>query len=121
MERAHGKLLVSRDRFGKKPFYFVHGPAGFAFASEPKALLELHPERRKVSDTALRRFLATGRMSGEGESFYDGIELLPAASWGEYDPASGRFEVHRYCSIRRKMRSMPVRPKNCSTPSRLCC
>ncbi len=91
-----GRLLVSRDRFGKKPFYYVHGPRGFAFASEPKALLALLPECRRVNEHALRRFLAEGIMSDDEQSFYEGVRLLPAASTGVYDAHTGRFEVERY-------------------------
>jgi len=35
-------LFGARDRMGKKPFYYYHGRGLFAFASEPKALLQ-HP------------------------------------------------------------------------------
>jgi len=35
-----GQLLLSRDPFGIKPLYYVEGDFGFAFASEPTALVK---------------------------------------------------------------------------------
>jgi asparagine synthase (glutamine-hydrolysing) len=41
-DRAAGRLLLGRDRFGKKPLYFARLPGdGLAFASELNALLPL--------------------------------------------------------------------------------
>src|SRR5690348_14912643 len=34
-----GRLILTRDPFGIKPLYYVETAAGFAFASEPQALL----------------------------------------------------------------------------------
>lgn len=49
---ANGRLVLARDPFGIKPLYYVEGPQGFAFASEPHALIaaglasaELEPEK----------------------------------------------------------------------------
>jgi asparagine synthase (glutamine-hydrolysing) len=38
-DRRDGTLLLARDPFGIKPLYYAEGPAGFAFASEPRALI----------------------------------------------------------------------------------
>ena len=35
-----GRLVLSRDPFGIKPLYYAETPHGFAFASEPRALIE---------------------------------------------------------------------------------
>jgi len=35
-----GQLVLSRDPFGIKPLYYAQTSAGFAFASEPQALIE---------------------------------------------------------------------------------
>ena len=36
---ANGSLVLARDPFGIKPLYYAEGAFGFAFASEPQALL----------------------------------------------------------------------------------
>jgi len=38
-DAAHERLVLSRDPFGIKPLYYAQTPLGFAFASEPQALL----------------------------------------------------------------------------------
>jgi len=37
---GEGQLLLARDPFGIKPIYYVEGSFGFAFASEPTALIK---------------------------------------------------------------------------------
>ena len=72
------KLLLARDRTGKKPLYYHDGPKVFAFASEVKALLA-HPAVPHERDPeALPLFLTYGYVPTPG-SFYRGIRSLPPA------------------------------------------
>lgn len=93
---ASNKVFVARDRFGVKPFYYIHQSGRFAFASEPKALLQLFPEKRTPNDLAVYRFLAEGKLYTDAQSFYQDIAVLPAACCAEYDLASGRLIQQRY-------------------------
>lgn len=72
------RLLLARDRTGKKPLYYHDGPRLFAFASEAKALLA-HPSVPHERDpSALPLFLTYGYVPTPG-TFYRGIRALPPA------------------------------------------
>ncbi len=51
------ELLLARDPFGKKPLYYINQEQIFAFASEPKALRQLHHPLSLQADTAAKYFL----------------------------------------------------------------
>jgi asparagine synthase (glutamine-hydrolysing) len=72
------RLLVARDRTGKKPLFYYDGPRLFAFASEVKALLA-HPDVPRTRDaSALPLYLTYGYVPTPG-TFYQGIRALPPA------------------------------------------
>jgi asparagine synthase (glutamine-hydrolysing) len=51
------KLLLARDRLGIKPLYYYYNSKGFAFASEPKALLQLPWIKRSLDPQGLSHYL----------------------------------------------------------------
>lgn len=74
---AEGRLILARDPFGIKPLYYIETATGFAFASEPSALLAagLAPAQlvRQVRNELLQLQFTTGR-----ETIFAGIQrLLP--------------------------------------------
>ena len=72
------RLLLARDRAGKKPLYYYDGLKLFAFASEVKALLA-HPEVPHERDpSALPLYLTYGYVPTPG-TVYRGIRALPPA------------------------------------------
>lgn len=93
---ARQRLLLARDRFGVKPLYYRQGPEGLAFASEPKALLALFAEHRAVSEQVLLDFLGNNLLYARGESFYQGIHVLPPAHYALYEPGTGKLHLSRY-------------------------
>lgn len=90
------RLMLARDRFGVKPLYYRNAQTGLAFASEPKAILELFPEHRKVSEQTLLDFLGHNLLYARGESFYQGIHVLPPAHYAFYKPGAGTLRLSRY-------------------------
>ena len=70
------RLLLARDRAGKKPLFYHDGGRVFAFASETKALLA-HPGVPHERDPeALPLFLTYGYVPTPG-TFYRGLRALP--------------------------------------------
>ncbi len=64
-DRARERLVLARDRVGKKPLHYVLLPDGsLAFASELKALLLLPGLRRELSPQALDAYLALQYVPG---------------------------------------------------------
>ena len=79
-DRHARRLVLTRDPFGIKPLYIAEVAGGFAFASEPRALLQaglVQPRiRREARDELLQLQFTTG-----AETIFDGIRrVLPGES-----------------------------------------
>ena len=77
-----GALILSRDRFGEKPLYWMRHEGALYFASEIKALTALSGHRPTPSVGQLQRYLALGYKSlytDPTRTFYDEVKALPAA------------------------------------------
>ncbi len=87
------KLMLARDRFGKKPLYYTQIGEGFYFGSELKCLraagvpMSTDPE-------AIRIYLQFGYIP-EPWSAFAGIQKLPPGHWLTLD-SEGRIETGRY-------------------------
>jgi asparagine synthase (glutamine-hydrolysing) len=91
------RLLLARDRAGKKPLFYARVGSQFAFASEVKALLR-HPLRGAAPavDT-FPHYFAFG-YPPPGRTFYQGIRELPPAHRLTLD-ADGTERVTRYWDV----------------------
>lgn len=80
-DRKKRELFLARDRFGKKPLYYLldQGPFRIAFASEAKALLALPGVDRGVDPTSVADFLAFSYVP-EPRSIFRSIRKLAAGS-----------------------------------------
>lgn len=75
-DRTRRELVLSRDRFGKKPLYYHAGRACFVFASELSAL-RLHAEvPRSIDPVALRKYYAHGFIPAP-HSWIQDVDKLP--------------------------------------------
>lgn len=90
-----GQLFLARDRFGEKPLYVARSPRGVVFASEMKAILAVRPELRVPNRKAIFRYLSRGDLDQDHESFFEGIESVPAAHYLLLD-AIGHGTPKRY-------------------------
>ena len=77
-DARRGRLLLGRDRAGKKPLYYHDGPELFAFASELKGLLAHPGVPRERDPAAVPLYLSYGYVPSPG-TLYRGIRSLPPA------------------------------------------
>jgi asparagine synthase (glutamine-hydrolysing) len=94
-DRRRRRLFASRDRFGKKPFYYTHRPDLFAFASELAALTAHGAIDCSMSAVAVRKFFAYGYIPAP-HSILQGIQKLPSGHCLEHDLATGLLRVWKY-------------------------
>ncbi len=74
---ARRRLLLARDRMGKKPLYYTVVAGRLVFASELKALLG-HPDvARRLDPVALNQYLTFSNVP-EPRTMFEGIRKLPA-------------------------------------------
>src|SRR5947207_9047814 len=72
------RLVLARDRVGKKPLLWTHLPDGaVAFASELKALLRLPRLRRELDPAALDAYLALQYVPGPGTALRGVRKVAP--------------------------------------------
>jgi asparagine synthase (glutamine-hydrolysing) len=100
---SENKLLLSRDRFGVKPLYFINKQDQFAFSSEPKALLNLYPEFKEVNEDSLFNFFQNSEINSSKKSFYKNIYLFPPSSYGIYDLNKKKLNLHKYWEYPKKI------------------
>jgi asparagine synthase (glutamine-hydrolysing) len=79
------RLLLARDRVGKKPLYYADVGDGLVFGSEIKALLACPRVPRQPAWSAIPRLLTLGYLPSP-ETAYEGIRQVPPASFLQYGP-----------------------------------
>jgi len=76
-DQTKGQLFCSRDRFGIKPFYYIHAGDKFYFGSEYKPLKLSPVFAHKLNDQQISRGLHLGWVSHRDESYFDCLKVLP--------------------------------------------
>ena len=95
-DKHRRRLLLARDRLGKKPLYYWHRDGLLVFASEPKALLRHPAVRRALDPVALEHYAAFG-YTPAARSIFDGVAKLPPAHVATL--ADGALALRRYWSL----------------------
>jgi len=90
-----GRLVLARDRLGKKPLYYSVGNGDLSFASELKALLVEGP-RPDLDPVSLHHYL-TFQYVPAPQSIYQGIRKLPPGHALIYE--DGKVSVSAYWSL----------------------
>jgi asparagine synthase (glutamine-hydrolysing) len=98
-DRRSQRLILARDRLGKKPLYYVPTAAAFLFGSEIKALLAWPGLSRAADLSAIDSYLTFGYVAAPQTAFA-GIRKLPAAHYLVLEPlpdgSLGEPELVRY-------------------------
>jgi asparagine synthase (glutamine-hydrolysing) len=90
------RLMLARDRMGKKPLYYYVSKQQFIFASELKAIL-LHPEvRRDINIEAVDKYFSLGYVPSPLTIFSDISKLRPAHYLLYQD---GRVNIEQYWDV----------------------
>src|SRR5437763_2423775 len=87
------RLLIGRDRVGKKPLFYAHSSHGLTFGSELRALLQDPAIPRDIDYQAIDCFLAYQYIPAPLSAFRD-IRKLPPASTLVFE--NGDIELSRY-------------------------
>jgi len=94
-DRQKKILFCSRDRFGKKPFFYTQQQKLFAFASELTALTSHTSISPSISKQALKKYFAYGYIPAPN-SLYERIYKLPAGYSLIFDIQSFSLKVFKY-------------------------
>ena len=107
-ERVHGmfalalwdaprrKLILARDRLGKKPLYYFARGRRLIFGSELKALVAHGAVPRELDAEALVQYLACEYVPAP-QSIFRGVRKLPAAHLAVFD--GGGLRLRRYWEV----------------------
>jgi asparagine synthase (glutamine-hydrolysing) len=95
-DQRRERLLLVRDRLGKKPLHYaLHGGRIF-FGSEIKTILAVAPELAKVSEEGLLQYFYFGYINDPLTAFR-GIQKLPPGYLLEF--ADGKIDVRQYWDL----------------------
>jgi asparagine synthase (glutamine-hydrolysing) len=86
-DKTKQKIILSRDRFGKKPLYYFKSRGNFVFGSEPKALF-LHPcVTKEPNYEKVFRYISTNYryVDIDDKTFFKDIFQVPKSSFMEID------------------------------------
>ncbi len=95
------ELFAARDRFGEKPFFYYFDGKQLLFASEMKALwaagIEKIPNQKMLFNFITIGY--TDNPAQPGETFFENISKLPAATALKYNTRSNELVLEKYWDI----------------------
>lgn len=99
LDRERRELVLSRDRFGKKPLYYHASKRCFAFSSELISLRQHPSVPSTLSERAIRKYYAYGFVPAP-LSFIEGVYKLPGGHWMRVDLETLEHRIQRYWEYR---------------------
>lgn len=91
------RLLLARDRLGKKPLFWANRGGVLAFSSLVRPLVAVGVVEPAIDPGALRDYLHFNYVIGP-RSIFSGLELLPAGSWLVAE--GGNVRIGRYWDLK---------------------
>ena len=104
------KLLLARDRFGKKPLHYALVGDRLLFGSEIKSILAVAPELASVNNEAILQYLYFGYVHDPLTSFLP-IQKLPPGHLLEFE--AGKIQVRQYWDLPRYSTHYPNSEEEC--------
>ena len=95
-DERRGKLLIARDRLGKKPLHYAFAGQRFLFGSEIKSILAVAPELASINNEALLQYLYFGYVPDPLTAFVP-IQKLPPGHLAELE--NGQIRVQQYWNL----------------------
>jgi len=97
LDLARNRLVLARDRLGKKPLYYTRTADGYlAFASELKSMFAVPGFAPTVSKSATREYFSLGYVPAPG-TIYDDVLKLPPAHYLVFE--RGTVATQRYWKL----------------------
>jgi asparagine synthase (glutamine-hydrolysing) len=90
------RLVLARDRLGKKPLFYYHDERQFVFGSAPKAILQDRAVPAVPDPEAIHHYLTYGYVPSPFAAFR-GFRKLPPAHYLVLE--NGTVTLHRYWSL----------------------
>jgi len=104
------KLLMARDRFGKKPLHYALAGERLLFGSEIKAILAVAPELAEVNNEALLQYMYFGYVPDPLTAFLP-IQKLPPGHLLEF--WAGGLRVRQYWDLPQYSTHQPSTEEEC--------
>src|ERR1700733_5160345 len=109
-DERRGKLLMARDRFGKKPLHYALAGGRLLFGSEIKSILAVAPELASVNQEALLQYMYFGYVPDPITAFLP-IQKLPAGHVLEFE--AGQIQVRQYWDLPQYSTHYPNSEEEC--------
>lgn len=109
------RLVIARDRVGKKPLFYCHGRSGLSFASELRSLMQDTTIARDVDPRAVDCFLAYGYVPAPA-SIFSAVRKLPPAHTLVLE--GGRVTLQRYWRLDYSRKLRVADPRELHEPIR---
>jgi asparagine synthase (glutamine-hydrolysing) len=104
------KLILARDRLGKKPLHYAFHNGNLYFASEIKSILAVAPELAEVNSQGLLEYLYYGYVPDPITAF-TGIHKLAAGHVLEFE--KGEIRVRQYWNLPEYSTHSPTSEEEC--------